>query len=161
MYSRAQAGWHDEPFEYVFSFEFDFGAPISVSTQADLLSQPLQFEPDADFYCRSIAQLVDQAPSSVDRIDFDMRLRDSFGRPLDQGFIPMAAYAITPIGAGPFPAPAGAPVGTPIYPELFCPKSSVMQADFQAQGLTGRAPQFYSFHLYLQGVKRFPNEICE
>jgi hypothetical protein len=162
MYSRAPEGFHDEPFEYVFSFEHDFGAPVASPSVADFADNPLELDPDADFYARGIAILIDQTPPArvgrVGRIDFNMRLRDTFGRPLDDGYIPMSAYAVAPIAAGPFAAPAGSPVGTPFFPELYCPASGTLQADFQAQ--LG-ASQFYSFHIYLQGVKRFKTTICE
>ena len=161
MYSKAADGWHDEPFEYVYTFQKDFGAPIATPSLADFLNQPLQLDPDADFYARAIAILIDQAPPGEGRIDFNMRLRDAFGRPLDDGFIPMSAYAIAPFSVGPFGPPAGSPSGTPWFPEMYCPKSSIMWADFQAQTLVGKAAQFYSFHIYFQGVKRFENEECK
>jgi hypothetical protein len=167
MYSRAPEGFHDEPFEYVFSFYNNFGTNFTTASQADFLDQPLEFDPDADFYVRSIAQMVDPSPTGEglpDAIYFNMRLRDAFGRPLDSGFIPIGAYAIgataydstllTP--AGIFPPPAGGPLATPWYPELLCPRSCVMFADFQAENIGGQ----YSFRIYFQGVKRFKNEEC-
>jgi hypothetical protein len=166
MYPSAPDGWHDEPFEYVYTFQFDFGAPISVAAQANLLNQPLQLDPDGDFYMRGMAAMIDQAPAGKGRIDFNMRMRDAFGRQLDSAFIPMAAYATPAFAAGPFTGLAGGvssatPIpATPWYPELYCPKSGVMFADFQSQVLIGKSAQFYSFHLYFKGVKRFKNEAC-
>ena len=164
-YSRAPQGWHDEPFEYVFSFAVFLGATTIVAAQQfDFLNNPLQFDPDADFYMRGIAVLVDELTSAKGTIFplFNMRLRDSFGRPLDSLFIPMMSYATSPGDLGEFPTVAGAPVATPWYPELYCPANSAMWADFQCQPVTlGAATEVnYSFHLYFQGIKRFQNEDC-
>jgi hypothetical protein len=137
MYSKAPEGYHDEPFEYVWSFQRTLAAGSVTLGDLDSLNNPLQFDPDADFYLRGIAVVVDQVPVSASttfvNINFGMRLRDAFDRPLDDGFIPLPAYAVNPTSNGPFPSPAGSPVGTPNYPELYCPASSVMYADFQAE----------------------------
>jgi len=165
-YSRAPQGWHDEPFEYVFSFQNSGTGPASVQ-QLSFFNNPLQFDPDADFFLRGIAILVDVGPLTVepatDLITFDMRLRDSFGRPLDNGFIPMAAYATSPsaLTAATFFQVPGSPEATPWYPELYCPANSAMMADFQAEFAVVGVPWFYSFHLYFQGIKRFQNEDCK
>ena len=171
MYSRPPQGWHDEPFEYCFSFAMFFGViPIVSTTQFDFWNNPLQFDPDADFYMRAIAILIDQTPVGEELLNpyFNMRLRDGFGRSLDNGFIPMQAYATEPTDAGPFAQVAGAPIATPWLPELYCPANGAMWADFQCQNIPGigsipvtMASPSYSFHLYFQGVKRFQNENCE
>ena len=164
MYSRAPQGWHDEPFEYVFSFsQFIASIDVTQSTVLDFLNNPMQFDPDADFFVRGIAVLVDQFPGKGFVMPlFNMRLRDSFGRPLDNAFIPMMAYATSPGTAGEFPVVAGAPGATAWYPELYCPANSAMWADFQCQPVAlGTEEIKYAFHLYLQGVKRFQNEDCK
>ena len=171
MYSRAPQGWHDEPFEYVWSFQAGLVAGPITASQLSVFNNPLQFDPDADFYLRGIAALVDlappfeaEAPPNVNVL-FDMRLRDCFGRALDSGFIPMAAYATSPSDLNPaaafFQVP-GSPVATPWYPELYCPANGAMWADFNAEiSIVAGAFWFYSFHLYFQGIKRFQNESCE
>ena len=174
MYSKPQDGWHDEPFEYVFSY---YNTGVTVATQAaetfNFLNNPLQMDPDADFYMRGMAVIVDTEPIPVEGFNanvlFDMRLRDSFGRYLDNVFIPMAAYATCPLsgvgngGPGAFHTWPGNAVATPVYPELYCPSDSAMWADFQAENGVGGVgtPWYYSFHLYFQGVKRFQNEDCK
>ena len=168
QYSRAPQGWHDEPFEYVFSFaQFLPNVTIVAAQQFDFLNNPLQFDPDADFYMRGIAVLVDETEGGPDVTLvsplFNMRLRDSFGRPLDNQFIPMMAYATSPGDLGLFPGVPGSPVATPWYPELYCPANSAMWADFQCQPVSIVAtPNLvaYAFHLYFQGIKRFQNEDC-
>lgn len=164
MYSKPQQGWHDEPFEYCFSFVQFFGLTnVTISTQFDFFNNPLQMDPDADFYMRGIAILIDPTPSGegLSQLFFNMRLRDSYGRPLDNMFLPMQAYATNPGVAGKFPQVAGNPVATPVYPELFCPSNSAMWADFQCQQVqTGMVTPAFSFHLYFQGIKRFQNEDC-
>lgn len=162
MYSRAPQGWHDEPFEYVFSFVKTVTAPV-LAASLSFFNNPLQFDPDADFYMRGIAILQDPPPGKDVQILFDMRLRDAFGRFLDNGFIPMDAYATSPTSLDSTGFPAGGPVATPWYPELYCPANSAMWADFQAENGSASVltPAFYSFHIYFQGVKRFQNESCE
>src|SRR5208337_3814877 len=163
MYSRPPDDWHDEPFEYVFSFAQTFtGIVISTSRQFDFLNQPLQFDPDADFFLRGLAVLIDNVPTykTSFRIDFNIRLRNAYGRALDSDFIPMMAYATSPqnLNNAAFGPKPGSPVATPWYPEMYCPSNGVMFADFQAQPTpTGVSVvnASYSFHLYLQGVKRF------
>ena len=59
MYSRPPDGWHDEPFEYVFTFQQTFAAPITSVAQASLANVPMQLDPDADFYMRGLAILQD------------------------------------------------------------------------------------------------------
>ena len=171
-YSRAPQGWHDEPFEYVFSFQNSGEGPSTIA-QLSLYNNPLEFGPDADFFMRGIAILVDVQPTTVEpvttNVAYDLRLRDSFGRYLDNGYIPMGAYATSPpegaVSGGTSPAMfyqnPGSPVATPWYPELYCPANSAMWADFQAEFAIGGVPWFYSFHLYFAGVKRFQNEQCE
>jgi hypothetical protein len=169
MYSRPPQGWHDEPFEYVFSFsQFFSGIVISSSGQFDFFNNPLQFDPDADFFMRGFAVLVDNVPNGKDeyRLDFNMRLRNAYGRALDSGFIPMMAYATSPenLNNAAFGPESGSPVATPWYPEMYCPANGTMFADFQCQPVTtgaGAVSASYSFHLYLQGVKRFQNEECK
>ena len=172
MYSKPQDGWHDEPFEYVFSF---FNSGATAATQAadtfNFLNNPLQLDPDADFYLRGIAIVVDVEPVPVEssnvNVLFDMRLRDSWGRYLDNSFIPIGAYATCPLqnfaGQAEFFSWPGNPPATPWYPELYCPSNSAMWADFQAENGVGGVgtPWYYSFHLYFQGVKRFQNEDCK
>jgi hypothetical protein len=167
-YSRAPQGWHDEPFEYVYSFQNSGAGPASIA-QLSLYNNPLEFGPDADFFMRGIAILVDVAPAGDTNVPYDLRLRDSFGRYLDNGYIPMGAYATSPpegaisggVSAALFYQNLGAAVATPWYPELYCPANSAMWADFQAEFAVGGVTWFYSFHLYFQGVKRFQNELCE
>lgn len=166
MYSKAPQGWHDEPFEYVWSFARFFGSiTYTTPTFFDFFNNPLQLDPDADFFLRGIAILIDGTPvgEGLIRIFFNMRLRDSFGRPLDSQFIPMQGYATNPTTEAPDAQVAGAPVATPWYPELYCPANSAMWADFQCQNLTvpNTVTPAYSFHLYFQGVKRFQNEDCQ
>lgn len=168
MYSKAPDGWHDEPFEYVFNFQNSFTPALSNPQLADFLNAPMQFDPDADFYFRELAILIDLPPSAyvaTGRIDFNMRLRNAYGRALDNDYIPMQAYATSPqaifgaSNAGPFSSPIGAPVASPIYPEMFFPANGTMWGDFQAQGpIAMSAYKFYSFHIYLAGIKRFQNE---
>jgi hypothetical protein len=160
LYSQAPTDWHDEPFEYCFTFQKDFGAPISTATQADMLNQPLQFDPDADFYLRGMAVQEDNPPAGEGRIDFNMRLRDPFGRPLDDGYIPIQAYATLTQNSGVNTPTKGTPTETVWFPELYCPKSCFMFADFQTQVVASKSAQFYCFHLYFKGVKRFKNEDC-
>lgn len=168
-YSRPPDGWHDEPFEYVFSFAQTFtGVVVASDRQFDFFNNPLQFDPDADFFLRAIAVLVDNVPTAKTsfRLDFDMRLRNAYGRALDNAFIPMMSYATAPqnLNNAAFGPEPGSPVATPWYPEMYCPANGAMAADFQCQptvtGGTGVNAQ-YSFHLYLQGVKRFRNEECK
>jgi hypothetical protein len=160
MYSRPQQGWHDEPFEYCFSFQNSVAAPVTAAALS-FFNNPLQFDPDADFYMRGMAILQDKAPGKDVQILFDMRLRDSFGRFLDNEFVPMDAYATAPTNLDDTNFPAGSPVATPVYPELYCPANSAMWADFQAELGLSIGTAFYSFHLYFQGVKRFQNEDCK
>lgn len=166
MYSKPQTGWHDEPFEYCFSFSmFDITIPVPGNPQPlNFLNNPLQMDPDADFYMRGLSFTIDNVEGGEGgpfEVDFNMRLRDSFGRPLDSDFIPMQAYATSLLGV--YAAAPGNPVATAVYPELYCPASSAMWADFQAQGIGNAvsANLAYSFHLYFQGVKRFQNEDCK
>jgi hypothetical protein len=161
-YSRPPQGWHDEPFEYVYSFYQVIASPQTASALS-FFNTPLQLDPDADFFARGIAILQDPSPGKLfTQITFDMRLRDSFGRYLDNGFVPMGAYATSPTSLDETGFPAGGPVATPWYPELYCPANSAMWADFQAElGVTGVGNAYYSFHIYLQGVKRFQNEDCK
>lgn len=165
MYSKPPQGWHDEPFEYCFSFA-QFIAPlqITIPQQFDFFNNPLQLDPDADFYMRGISIVIDNTTSGefLSILLFNMRLRDSYGRPLDNMFIPMQAYATNPGVTAKFREVVGAPTATPVYPELFCPANSAMWADFQAQTVApGFAGISYSFHLYFQGIKRFQNEDCK
>jgi hypothetical protein len=170
MYSSPPAGWRDEPFDYCFNFQFTF-TPTGVTNPrlADLFNTPLALEGDADFYVRGMAIQIDLPPSTYaggGRIDFDMRLRDPFGRPLDDGFVPFQIYATSPRGtAGGIPgawfASPGAPAATPWYPELYCPQGSVLLLDLRAQGASGGFFKTYSFHMYFTGVKRIPNEVCK
>ena len=94
-YSRAPQGWHDEPFEYVFTFQQTFVTGITAITQATLLNQPMQLDPDADFFMRGMAVLVDSVLTveGAGPINMSMRMRNAYGRALDSGFIPLAAYA--------------------------------------------------------------------
>lgn len=162
IYSKAPDGWHDEPFEYVFSFQQTFTPALSNPALANFINQPFQFDPNADFYLRGIALQIDLPPAGYvagGNITFNMRLRNSYGRALDNDFIPMQAYATQPQFSGPYTAPAGQPVATPWYPEMYFPANGAMWADFQAQGpIAMSAYKFYSFHVYLQGIKRFQNE---
>lgn len=132
MYSKAPEGYHDEVFEYCFTFQATFTPPLASSSQANQFNVPLTFDPDADFYLRGIAVLIDGAPSGTQRIDFSIRIRDPWGRPLDDNFVPMQVYATNPFPDGPFPGIAGAPSATPV-PELYCPKSCVMYMDMEGQ----------------------------
>lgn len=164
MYSVAPTGWHDEPYEYVFNFQNTLAASVTNPRILDFGNYPLNFDPDADFYMRGAAILIDAAPATYvggGNVTFNMRLRDPFGRPLDDNYVPMQAYFTTPFSVGPSKALAGAPVATPIYAELYCPASCVMYADFQAQGVSGATFKTYSFHIYFKGVKRFQNEECK
>ena len=164
MYSKAPDGWHDEPYEYCFNFQNTLAASVTTPRILDFADQPLQFDPDADFYMRGMAILIDAAPVAYaggGNVTFNMRLRDPFGRPMDDGYVPMQAYATSSINKGPYPALLGAPVATPIYAELYCPASCVMYADFQTQGVSGATYKTYSFHLYFKGVKRFQDEACK
>lgn len=162
QYSRAPEGWHDEPFEYCFSFSKDFGAAIATASAANFQS-PLQFDPDADFYVRSMAIAIFSLPIGLEAgdpiITLAMRLRDCFGRPLDNDFIVMSAYAMPPTQNNAFQISATFPqlVGTPVLPELYCPANGFMFAEFQ--GLI--AHQMFNFSIYLAGVKRFQNEDCK
>ncbi len=165
MYSKAPQGFHDEPFEYCFSFSKDFGANIASASVASFQS-PLQLDPDADFYARSmsimlfIRNLAGSSGGGLEtRIDFSMRLRDCFGRPLDSDFMVMSAYAMPPNQNGVFNININFPtmVGTPILPELYCPANGFMFGDF----LGVNANRTYNFSLYFQGVKRFQDEECK
>jgi hypothetical protein len=160
-YSRAPQGWHDEPFEYVWSFSA-FNLPVGPATQFNFFNNPLQFDPDADFFLRGLAILIDVTPvgEGLSQLFFNMRMRDSFGRPLDSAFIAMQAYATNPTTSGEYESQPGNPVATPWYPELYCPANSAMWVDFQTQAANGEIGA-YSFHLYFQGVKRFQNEDCK
>jgi hypothetical protein len=169
MYSRPPDGWHDEPFEYCFTFaQFFTGIVISTPRQFDFLNSPMQFDPDADFFMRGIAVLVDNVPTGKTsfRLDFNMRIRNAYGRALDSASIPMMSYATSPetLANAAFGPEPGSPVATPWFPELYCPSNGVMTADFQCQTCpTGVTPvdASYSFHLYFQGIKRFRNEECK
>jgi len=165
MYSRAPQGWHDEPFEYVFSYDTFFGSITVVnSTQFDFFNNPLQMDPDADFFMRGIAIQIDNLPSgeAAQEIFFNMRLRDSFGRALDNTPIALQTYATNPGIIGAFAEIAGSPVATAWYPELYCPANSALWADFQCQNVpAGPNTISFSFHLYFQGIKRFQNEDCK
>lgn len=169
MYSRPPQGWHDEPFEYVFSFarSFEASGEVTSTTIFDMPNQPLPFDPDADFFARGIAVLVDVEPTGEGIINlfFNMRLRNAYGRALDNDYIPMMAYATSPqtIANAAFGPEAGSPVATPWFPELYCPANGSMFADFQCQPIVlPNSGEFnYSFHIYLQGVKRFQNEECK
>ncbi len=164
MYSKAPDGWHDEPYEYCFNFQSTLAVSVTNPALFNFADQPLQFDPDADFYMRGMAFLIDAAPAAYHgggNVTFNMRLRDPFGRPMDNDYVPMQAYATAPLAVGPYPAVSGAPVTTPVYAELYCPASCVMYADFQAQGVSGSTYKTYSFHLYFKGVKRFQNEECK
>lgn len=97
-------------------------------------------------------------------IFFQMRLRNAFGRALDSGYIPLTAYAASPNFTG-LQSPNTAQLitsdpwqATPWYPEMYFPANSALFADLQALN-TGDS--YYSFHIYLQGVKRFQNENCK
>jgi hypothetical protein len=165
-YSRAPGGYHDEPFEYVFSFQGSITLSQVPPRQADLLNQPLHFDPDADFYMRGIGFLLDQSAGveGDQQATFDVRLRDSFGRPLDNDYIAMQCYAtqvfITQVFFA-FIPPGSFPI-SPWYPELYCPANSFMFGDFRAQNnLVAPAATLYSFHVYMSGVKRFPNAECQ
>lgn len=170
MYSRPPQGWHDEPFEYVFSFS-QFGWNVGNITSIDqlnILNQPMPFDPDADFFMRGLAIVVDTVPvtEGVENLLFNMRLRNAYGRALDNDFIPMAAYATSPqnLNNAVFGPELGSPVATPWFPELYCPANGTMFADFGAQQsfpIPTTSIFNYSFHIYLQGVKRFQNEECK
>jgi hypothetical protein len=157
MYSRAPEGWHDEPFEYVFNFQQDFPGGTAPASQATFLNQPMQFDPDADFYMRGMAILADYIVGleGGGPINFTLRLKNPFGRALDSLAIPLNAYAATPnfdnspVLQGPWQA-------TPWFPEMYCPANSALWGDFTAI-TTGT---YYSLHIYFQGVKRFQNEQC-
>lgn len=155
LYSQPPAGWHDEPFEYCFSF-FKAFAGITPASQATFLNQPLRFDPDADFYIRGMAALYDNPNSGefANQILFSLRLRDPFGRALDNAAIPLSAYCGAPptFPGGVYASVVNAPVATPWYPELYVPANSAMFADFVAYTNSGQA---YSFQIYFQGVKRF------
>jgi FG-GAP repeat len=154
-YSRPPQGWHDEPFQYVWSFQSTFTSLAANPALGNLLNQPLQLDPDADFYLRGMAVVIDPAPPSVvapGNLTFNMRLRDSFGRPLDNDFVPMQAYATNPAGfASADPQEAGNPAATPWYPELYCPASSAMWADFQAEGPGDPPPVTFVFNAKIPG----------
>lgn len=159
MYSRAPEGWHDEPFEYVFTFQQMFTPSTTTANQANIYNQPFQMDPDADFFMRGLSILQDTIPYAgmgTRKILFEMRLRNAFGRALDSAFIPMAAYAGSPNFSG-TPTLTDPWQATPWYPELYFPANGAMFADFQALN-TG---SYYSFHIYLQGIKRFQNEACK
>jgi hypothetical protein len=161
MYSRAPDGWHDEPFEYVFTFQQNFTGGTSTVSQANLTNQPLQLDPDADFFMRGIAVLQDQVKTGVEPVIgpilFSMRLRNAFGRPLDSNYIPMGAYAARPNLSTGTPQLTDPWQATPWYSELYFPANSALWADFQALNVG----YYYSFHIYLKGVKRFQNEACK
>jgi hypothetical protein len=174
MYSKAPKGWHDEPFEYVFSWSIFATLTVEVTSTTffDFFNNPLQFDPDADFFLRGAAVLVDNTPGpglETDQIQlrFNMRLRNAYGRALDNGFIPMQSYFTSPqnLNNAAFGPEPGSPVATPWLPELYCPSNGAMFADFQCQPiglpLIVGTPYNYSFHLYFQGVKRFQNEVCK
>jgi hypothetical protein len=156
-YSRAPQGWHDEPFEYVFTFQ---QAGITAA-QATLLNQPMQLDPDADFFMRGMAILIDlvQTVEGVSVINMSLRMRNAYGRALDSGFIPLSAYAGSPNFSGtpsitdPWPA-------SPWFQEMYCPANSAMFVDLMALA-SGAGATYYSFHIYLQGVKRFQNQSCK
>jgi hypothetical protein len=162
-YSRAPQGWHDEPFEYVFTFQQNFTPAITAVTQATLLNQPMQLDPDADFFMRGMAILIEKVVHIVVEgaiyapIPMSMRMRNAYGRALDSGFIPLSAYAGSPNFSGtpsvtdPWPA-------SPWFQEMFCPANSAMFVDLLALATGGT---YYSFHIYLQGVKRYQNESCK
>ena len=159
MYSRAPQGWHDEPFEYVFTFQQTFSPAITAITQATLLNQPMQLDPDADFFMRGLAIVIDSVVTieGASPIPMSMRMRNAYGRALDSGFIPLSAYAGSPNFTGtpsltdPWPATAW-------FQEMYCPANSAMFLDLQATATGG---SYYSFHVYLEGVKRYQNESCK
>jgi hypothetical protein len=158
MYSRPPDGWHDEPFEYVFTFQNTVGAGVVPL----LVNQPMQMDPDADFFMRGIAILQDAIPyglGALKQIFFSMRLKNAFGRALDSDFIPMPAYAADPNFTG-TPDQTDPWQATPWYPEQYFPGNGVLWGDFQGLN-SGGIGGYYSFHLYLQGVKRFENEVCQ
>lgn len=158
MYSRAPQGWHDEPFEYVFSFQNALAANTPAASTS-FYNQPLQFDPDADFFMRGMAAMQDTIPYSgagLKQILFALRMRNAFGRALDSGFIPIGAYCGHPNFSG-FPTLTDPWQATPWYPEQYFPANSAMWVDFEALNKGG----YYSIHLYLQGVKRFQNESCK
>ena len=74
MYSKPQDGWHDEPFEYVFSY---YNTGVTVATQAaetfNFLNNPLQMDPDADFYpigeWPTYEEALEAARSSLDELN--------------------------------------------------------------------------------------------
>ena len=159
-YSRAPQGWHDEPFEYVFSFQQTFAGGITALSQATLLNQPMQLDPDADFFMRGLSILIDNAANLIEgggSIPMAIRMRNAYGRPLDSGFIPLSAYAGAPNFTG-TPYIVRPWEATPWFQEMYCPANAAMFLDLQATATGGL---YYSFHVYLQGVKRYQNESCK
>jgi hypothetical protein len=159
MYSRAPEGWHDEPFEFVFQFQ---ATGITSLVAATATNQPCQIDPDADFFMRGLAVLQDIVAHSKTAlyIPMQMRLRNAFGRPLDNAFIPMSAYAASPNFTN-GPVNGDLWQASPWYPELYIPANGALWMDFEPLTTLGVDQNYYSIHVYLQGVKRFKNEVCK
>lgn len=128
MYSKPPQGWHDEPFEYYFDIEQN---ALTVKN-----STPLQMDPDADFYARGITGLAN-ATGLV-----KVRFQDQWQNSLSNGFVLQGNEF------GVFPK------ARPIFPEICCPKQSLLTVD-TTEYTNNNASTLFAF----RGVKRFQNSL--
>jgi hypothetical protein len=98
FYSVPPEGWHDEPFDYFFSFDLE-------ASERRLLSLPMEY--DADFYWRGETATISGSG------DITLKFSDAFQNSLSQNFV------LRPNAFG------VAPQTRVRYPEVCCPAYSV------------------------------------
>lgn len=118
----------------------------SGSSTGNLVSNYIiQLDKDADQIFHS---LFIQGPNQGQAEDFMIQLRDSWGNFITDGFVPLSLYAW---GAGETPEDGGSGRAKVFESELYCPRGSVLIADFWNGGASFLFPPFMEF----RGIKRF------
>ena len=131
----------------MFRAQFSFGTPpgfkdvpyVRPVTVGQDVNVPI---PSGEFYNNYIIPLDNDAPSIFRSLfiqgvqqdqpsQIQMQLRDAFGNFLTDGYIPLDLYAW---GAGNTPPDGGSGRAKVFEPELYCPKGSVLIADFYNPG---------------------------
>lgn len=135
-------------FRYAYSFIIPLGTTNSPSV---LASQPLNIQSDADFVVRMFSSYAQPQGDGFSVGHVDVILRDQYGKPYSNDWVPMETLFPPPNGDSLSNALWWSVPDVTMYPEIYLPKSTQLLLDIRRTDGT----QNTTFDVVLHGSKIF------